>query len=154
MNKYETIAESVLKDYPNVIIEYWKSNKPWSGRCYINPKRIRVPRPKSLISLCTLFHELGHLSNPYKLSCMNEYHACMFAQSKLREYGLPVTKDIKIHDEWYIAFSLAQALNRNLKTIPAELRKYKKLLQEYDMHVHYGNGNNKIVKRYKAIYRR
>jgi len=133
MNKYETIAKQVLRDTEqqlehNVIIKHWKSNRPFSGRAWSKTYTIQVPEPKSDISLNTYLHELGHLIYQVKPSCLNEYLACKFALDTMRQYGLSISRKVKRHHNWYIAYCLAQALNRKLKKIPVELKPFRKYL--------------------------
>ena len=132
-NKYQSIASKVLKEVETelnhpVIVKHWKSNRPYSGKAYCKTYTIITPEPKSDISLNTYLHELGHIVTTHKLSCMREYLACNFALDKMRDNGLSISRKIKKHHNWYIAFSLAQALNRNLKTIPDDLKPFKKYL--------------------------
>lgn len=154
MNKYEAVATKVLAEVEATIgapvkVEHWKSSRPYSGRAFSQSYRVIVPEPKSDISLNTYLHELGHLVNRIKPSCLNEYAACMFAIDKMRDNGIPVSKKIKRHHNWYIAYSLAQALNRNLKAIPAELKPFRKYLRQGEAHIIYGDGRRKV----KAVYR-
>jgi len=133
MNKYESIARQALKDVEKrlgheIAVKYWKSNRPYSGLAQCKTYTITVPEPKSDISLNTFLHELGHLIHQVKPSCLNEYLASRFALDSMRKYGLSISRKVKRHHNWYIAYSLAQALNRKLKTVPTELKPFRKYL--------------------------
>lgn len=137
MNKYLEIANKVKKEVemeigqPIKIRKYGKS--PWSGRAWFKTYEIIVPEPKSDISLSTYLHELGHLrpeASSEKKSCMNEYRAEMFAEEMMKKHGIRRSKKMRKHANWYIAYSLAQALNRGMVKIPDELKKYKKMLRK------------------------
>ena len=154
-NQYEQIATRVLREVEeqlghNVNIEYWKSNRPYSGRAYCKTFTVKVPHPVSDISLNTYIHELGHLIYQVKPSCLNEYKACIFALEKMRENGIKVSRKVKQHHNWYIAYSLCQALNRNLKTIPPELKPFKKYITTRKQHSINGHGDTWITERYYA----
>ena len=133
MNKYKLIASNTLKDTEaklehNIIVTHWKSNRPYSGRCYCETYTITAPEPNSDMSLNTYLHELGHLIYKVKPECLNEYLACKFSMDTMRKFGLSISRKVKRHHNWYIAYSLAQALNRHLKRIPTELKPFKKYL--------------------------
>jgi len=155
MNKYETIAYKVLKETERELghrinVEHWKSNNPHSGIAYCKSYSIKVPEPKSDISLNTFLHEIGHLVYQVKPSCLNEYKACMFALDKMRENGLTISRKVKRHHNWYIAYSLAQALNRKLKTVPVELKPFKKYLKVVTVHWYNDDGDTWTNKAYRA----
>jgi len=159
MNKYEDIARQELKVVElqlehDITIAHWKSNRPFSGRASCETYTLTVPEPKSDISLNTFLHELGHLIYKVKPSCLNEYLACKYAIDTMRKYGLSISRKIKRHHNWYIAYSLAQALNRNLKQIPAELKPFRKYLASYYLTLIYGDGRRCKVKRYEASFRK
>ena len=146
MNKYELVANKVLKECESqlghdVVINHWKANCPFSGRAYCMTYTITVPQPKSDISLNTFLHELGHLVYQVKPSCLNEYMACKFALDKMKENGIAISRKVKRHHNWYVAYSLAQAINRKLKTIPQELKPFRKFISTRK--VHYINGEGK-----------
>ena len=146
MNKYELVANKILKECESqlghdIVINHWKSNRPFSGRADCETYILTVPQPKSDISLNTFLHELGHLFYQIKPSCLNEYMACNFALDKMRENGIAISHKVKHHHNWYIAYSLAQALNRKIKMIPLELKPFRKFIST--RRVHYINGEGK-----------
>lgn len=114
-----------------VSVEYWASKNYQAGRAIKNGGGwiIKIPRPNTLENLHVAFHELGHISATGKMSCLREYEADMYAMNLFKNYGLTITVDIKTRHNWYMAYSLARALNRRLKTIPVELKPYKKYLR-------------------------
>ena len=135
MNKYSKIAYQVKKEIENnlkieiKIIGYTSS--PWVGRSYPDDNTIKIPHPKSVISLATFLHELGHIIHKdIKPSCLQEYKCEQFAFNTIRKHGLKVKRKILNHSRWYIGMKLAMALNRGLKTIPSELKPYKKHLKK------------------------
>lgn len=155
MNKYEQAANKVLKEVESTIgdkvtIEYWKSRATHSGIAYFDTYRIKVPHPDTDKNLNTFLHELGHLVIHVKPSCLNEYRACMFALDKMKENNIKINNKIKRHHRWYIAFSLAQALNRKLKVIPQELKPFKKYLSRCEVHYINGNGKKWVSNQYYA----
>ena len=84
MNKYEIISNKVLKEVElqlghNINIDSKRSTNPFSGRAYCETYTIKVPIPKSDISLYTFLHEIGHLVHKVKLSCLNEYRINLIA---------------------------------------------------------------------------
>ncbi len=158
MTKYAVIANKVLRQVEaqlghNITVKHWRSNRPFSGRAFCSTYEIVVPEPKSDISLNTYLHELGHLLYQVKPSCLDEYLACKFALDKMRENGLTISRKVKKHHNWYVAYSLAQALNRNIKSIPAELKPFRKFLSRYSACLMYSTGKRKIVTRYEASAR-
>lgn len=154
-SEYAIIAYQVLRDTEkqlghNIYTEYWKSNQPYSGRAYCKTFAVKVPQPVSDISLNTYLHELGHLIYQVKPSCLNEYLACKFAIDTMRQYGLTISRKVKRHHNWYIAYSLAQALNRKLKTIPPELKPFKKYISRRLVHWYNGDGKTWTSNQYYA----
>lgn len=155
MNKYQDIADQVLKEVEEhigrqVIIEKWKSKSTKSGKAFYNEYRIVVPEPTDADTLNTFCHELGHLISYVKPSCLNEYNACIFALQKLREHGIPISRNMKRHHKWYIAYSLGQALNRGMKNIPEELKPFKKYLTKVKVHWFDGKGKQWTTDAYRA----
>ena len=159
MNKYEDIARQELKAIElqlghDITTNHWESNRPFSGRAFCETYTLTVPEPKSDISLNTFLHELGHLIHRVKPSCLNEYLACKYALDTMRKYGLSISRKVKQHHNWYIAYSLAQALNRNLKQVPVVLKPFRKYLISGYVTFLYGDGRRRKVKRYRASIRK
>lgn len=153
---YENLARQITKDCESqlghkVTIEYWKSNRPYSGRAYCKTFTVKVPHPLSDISFNTFCHELGHLMTNDKLSCMREYKASMFALETMQQHGIRISRKVRQHHNWYIAYSLAQALNRNLKQVPKELKPFMKYLDKSQITFIYGDGRRKSAIRYQSI---
>lgn len=133
---FQEIAQLVKKEVekeigkPIAIRKYRTS--PWSGKAYLSSFEIIVPHPKSNISLSTYLHELGHLTNlarTQKKSCLREFYAERFCLDQLKRFSIKRNKRMIKHSNWYMAYSLAQAMNRKMKDIPEELKKYKKFLR-------------------------
>jgi len=160
MRNYREIAEHVVIEVKAqtkkpLKIQYGVS--PWSGRARLADDTgktliyfnwIKVPEPKSDISLYTFLHELGHIvAGKQKLSCVWEYLADEFAINQFKRFGIKFSKKLKSHHNWYVAYSLGQALNRGLRTIPTELKPFKKYL--HISYTTFGDGRSKKV--YRAI---
>lgn len=150
---YLEIANQVKKEVEKEIgmpirIRKYRTS-PWAGSADYNPSEIgpitaqlqgfdakvgfvhniEVPEPKSNISLSTFLHELGHLtklSSSQKKSCLREFYAEMFSLDQLKRFGIKRNRKMIKNSNWYMAYSLCQALNRKMKDIPEELKKYKK----------------------------
>jgi hypothetical protein len=151
--KYVNILEDINNQLPvPARIEFFKSSKA-GGKAYqvAGGWLVRVPPPVDYETLFTGIHELGHTVNSHwRLSCLREYYAEMFAMQCFKRLNLPVTKDIESHHKWYMAFSLGQALNRGLKRVPAELKPYRKYLHKTEKLVCDG-GSWKRISRYHAF---
>ena len=161
MNKYKEIADQVVLEVKTqtkkpLKIQYGVS--PWSGRARLADETgkslryfnwVKVPQPKSDISLHTFLHELGHIvAGKQKLSCIWEYMADNFANKQFKRFGIKLSKKVRKQSNWYMAYSLGQALNRGMKVIPTELKPFKKYLKV--SFTTFGNGASKKV--YRAIY--
>ena len=134
------------------------SSSPWSGQANlwryiiiqgqktkVTLYSMRVPEPKSAISLATYLHELGHhtlLSRNQKKSCLREFYAEQYSLDNLKRFGVKKNRKMVRHSNWYMSYSLGQALNRKMKDIPTEMMKYKKYLK---------SRTTKFGKRYFAI---
>jgi hypothetical protein len=146
MNYYEA-GMDLLKRHNVTVIKY---RNAMSGRAIIAKAEIKTPIPKTAKSFAIFAHEVGHIVNgEIKPSCMCEYKAEMFARDCFKEYGFKMPRIVKNRQIWYICYSLAQALNRGMKNIPAELKPYVKLLIKCNK-VAYHNGVKKIEPYYRA----
>lgn len=128
---YREAGEQLLKEYKLHIANIRKS---MTGFAPYEGNGICSPLPKTAKSFAVLAHEvghkaLGHASNGK--SCLKEYEAEQFAILQFKRFGMTLPRDVKRRMNHHIAYSLAQALNRGMKTIPPELKPYRRLLQEY-----------------------
>ena len=155
MNQYELIADKVKREVEREIdrtiqVSYRKSRTK-SGVAFPDEYRMISPQPTDIRRLATYLHELGHFIFKVKPSCMNELKAIQFSEQKLSENGIKIPREVRRHNKWYAAYSLAQALNRGMKNIPAELKPYKKYLHASNSYTHYGDGRpTKVDIRYMA----
>lgn len=129
---YQEIAELIHKEveqkvgHPITIVK--RSTNPRSGTAWTEAFQIRVPRPVSDISLDTYLHELGHFATDHKMSCMRELLATKFSEDTFKRFGIRLTSKLRKIHHYGIAYGLAQAMNRNLKKIPVELKSFRKYI--------------------------
>ena len=97
-------------------------------------------------------HEIGHIVNgEIKPSCLCELRADQYSLEQFKRFGLPLPRKVINRSNWYRGYSLAQALNRGMKKIPDELKKYKRYLIKSYRHTIYGDGRKPITQpRYYA----
>ena len=152
--KYAHVLENInsSSEVP-VKIEYRKTTRAGGvARKRAGTWLVVVPPPVDLETLFIGVHELGHCVNSHwKLSCLREYYSDLFAMEWFKRLGLPITKDIESNHKWYIAYSLAQALNRGLKRVPEQLKRYRKYLMKDKKCICCRNGKYKVVSRYYAF---
>ncbi len=88
---------------------------------------IEAPRPRGPVSAAVFLHEVGHHAigfHRYKLRCLEEYMAWMWALEAMREQGIAVTAKVERRVESSMRYAVAKARRRGLKRLPLELVKY------------------------------
>jgi len=137
MNEYQKIADQVLKEVAREIgkIEViYKFKNPWSGRAYFKRTPYLIEVPEKIVSdigLFTFLHELGHLlpsTLKHNKSCLREYYSSKFAIDTFKRFKISLKHKLRSHNNWHVAYGLAQALNRGMKKTPPELRKFRKYI--------------------------
>jgi len=147
MNKYKDAEAILLSKYELVCKRYRKS---MTGYAYFNSNQIEYPDPLSAISFSVFAHEVGHKAlnhNGDGKSCLKEYDAWQFSFNQFKAFNFAITHKVKREANLSISYGLAQALNRGLKSVPDELKPYKRFLIVRKVH-QYSNGKYSIVKRY------
>ena len=148
MNKYELAGNELLKQY-NISIKTVRQSM--SGVAYIEDRVISAPAPKRPLSFAIFAHEVGHIANG-RLSprWRSELQAWEFSLGCFRRFNLAISKEVKQRMRYSMAFALAKALNRKMKRVPEELKKYKKYLSP----VVYRYGDGHTEKKWHASYRK
>src|SRR3990167_407299 len=105
-------------------VEYIKGNY---GRAYIKEGKIRIPQPKTLTTLATALHEIGHIVlGKVKPQYYSEFLAEMFVRQKFKEYGLTLKRNITNRQKAYVAYrvrlSVKRATNPKYKVNPEVLK--------------------------------
>lgn len=145
-NKWYDAGMELAAKYHVKIRKYRKS---MTGVAYFSSCEICTPEPKTAKSFYIFTHEVGHIANGnIKPSCLGEYMADKFAEDSFKQYGFTIPREVKAEMNRYRAYSLAQALNRGLKNIPAELKPYRQYLVSHDAHIRNANGVWRVEKRY------
>lgn len=116
------------------------------GCAYLKTKKIKVPEVKSLYTLATALHEIGHIVNGnIKPVYLGEYKAEMFVREKFREYGLPLKKKIAKRQRDYVAYRVRLSVRRATSTkyrVDSEVLRFIKAKQPGI--VHYVDGKRVI----------
>ena len=132
VNKYEQAAHTLLTEN-FVIHKYFSSGM--SGRAWLGKRIIRAPQPKSPRSFQILAHEVGHIvQGNIKPQCLEEYGAEVFSFEQMKRFGFKIPKRVKDVSDRHISYGLAQALNRGIKKVPAELKPYMKFIKTDTIH--------------------
>ena len=75
---------------------------------------VRCPEPKTLVSLATCLHELGHISlGEVKPVYYGEFLAEMFVRQKFKEYGLPLKRKIAKKQREYVAYRVGLSVKHS-----------------------------------------
>ena len=148
MNKYELAGNELLKQY-NISIKTVR--KSMSGVAYIEDRVISAPAPKRPLSFAVFAHEVGHIANgSLSPRWLEELRAWEFSLDCFRRFNLAIPREVKQRMRYSMAFALAKALNRKMKRVPEELKKYKKYLSP----VVYRYGDGHTEKKWHASYRK
>jgi hypothetical protein len=105
-------------------IEYVNGNY---GKAYIDNKNIRIPNIKTLKTLATALHEIGHIViGKVKPKYYEEFLCEMFVRQKFKEYGLTLKRSIVNQQKLYIAYrvrlSIKRAKSKSYKVKPEVLQ--------------------------------
>jgi len=126
MNKYELAGDELLERHDVKVMTVRAS---MSGVAYIEDRIISAPKPIKPLHFAIFAHEVGHIANGHvKLRWKEELEAWSFAIAQFKVFGFRIPKEVKQRMNHSLSFALAKALNRNMKVIPAELRRYKRYL--------------------------
>jgi hypothetical protein len=126
MNKYELSANQLLEQY-NITVKTVR--KSLSGIAFIEDKVISAPRPNQPLKFAIFAHEVGHIVNGHiSPRWLEELSAWEFSIEQFKIFNFRIPKQVKSRMNYSLSFALAKALNRNMKQVPKELRKYKKFL--------------------------
>ena len=107
--------------------------KALTGRAFIDENRIEAPRPVTRKSLHVYLHEIAHLvlhgssvdGIPKKRTkrYIEEYQAEVQALDWMREWGIPISQDVRREAKRHVAYCIRKAVNRGAQNIdPAVLR--------------------------------
>ncbi len=130
--KYDALVEE-MKATHNIRIRKWRkgsSGVAWtiqyikSGRVV---KLIESPYPRGPMSCAIFMHEVGHHAiglGVYRPRCLEEYKVWVWALAAMREKGFNVTPAVERRMERSMRYSVAKAMRRGLKELPAELVRY------------------------------
>lgn len=86
---------------------------------------IESPYPRGPVSCAVFLHEVGHHAiglERYRLRCLEEYHAWMWALRQMRTRGLTVTSAVERRVAESLRYAVAKARQRGIRGLPAELR--------------------------------
>jgi len=126
MNKYELAGQRLLSDYQ---VSVKTVRKSMTGVAYMDDRIISAPAPHRPVSFAVFSHEVGHIANgDIKPRWLEELKAWEFSIAQFRRFGFAVTREVKQLMKWSMAFALAKALNRGMRKVPKELRRYKRYL--------------------------
>lgn len=144
MNKYESAGRQLLERYEVTIKTV---RKTMGGIAYIEDRAISAPAPKRPLSFAVFAHEVGHIANgEITPRWLEELRAWEFSLACFGEFNLAITREVRRRFRYSMAFALAKALNRRMKRIPPELRKFKKYLSP----VTYCYGDGHTEKKFHA----
>ena len=126
INRYELVGKALLKRH-RITVKTYRGNM--SGVAYLEDRVISAPRPVKPLPFAIFAHEVGHIVNGHiKPRWLEELRAWQFSLQQFRESGLRIPHDVKRRMRFSLAYALAKALNRGMKSIPKELWVYKKYL--------------------------
>jgi len=123
---YKAIAEKEIEKAGITNVEYINGNY---GRAYLNNNKIRIPIPKTLTTLATALHEIGHIViGKVKPQYYSEFLAEMFVRQKFKEYSLPLKRKIANHQKEYVAYrvGLSKRRTKNEFKIKSEVKQFLK----------------------------
>ena len=94
-------------------VEYVKGNY---GKANRKTKTIRIPHPKTLITLATGLHEVAHIHvGNVKPQYYQEFLCEMWVQEKFKEYGIEVPWKVECNQKNYVAYRVRVSLRRRKK---------------------------------------
>ena len=83
------------------------------GRASWEKGWIKVPQPKTLNTLATALHEVGHIvMGKVKPTYYSEFLAEMFVRQKFKEYGLTLKRKIARKQRDYVAYRVRLSVKR------------------------------------------
>ena len=88
---------------------------------------IECPRPRSMIGLAILLHEIGHHRvgfYTYKRRCEEEFAAWHWSLGELRRLGLEPDARVLARVRRSIEYAVDKAVRRGLAIVPEPLRQY------------------------------
>lgn len=131
-DRYEALTRDLLAEH-GVSVRRWRkamSGIAWQVR-YDNgtvKRMIESPRPKGPMSAAVFLHEIGHHAigfNVYKPRCLEEYHAWAWAIREMERRGIDVTDGVRYRMHQSLAYAVAKARRRGLRSLPAELEPFR-----------------------------
>ena len=126
-NSYAEAGDILLEEFfaDGGKIRKWRD---WmAGAAWYETKEIACPMPRTAKSFEIFAHEVGHiLANPDRKapSWKRELQASEYALEQFERFNLKLPRETKKHIYWYITYSVCQALNRGMKKVPDEVKKY------------------------------
>lgn len=130
-DRYDQVTRDMLAKY-DIRVRKWRTSM--SGIAWYVTYRdgrvtrlIESPKPKGPMSLAIFLHEIGHHAigfNVYKPRCLEEYHAWRFSLEQMEALGFTVTDSVKLRVKRSLAYAVAKAQRRGIKSVPEELHAY------------------------------
>lgn len=129
--RYDALVAEMKQAY-GVRVRKWRSSS--SGCAWVVryddgtvARLIEAPYPRGPISCAVFLHEIGHHAigfNTHRLRCLEEHDAWRWALDAMRKRGLNVTPAVERRVAESLAYAVAKARRRGLKSLPAELADY------------------------------
>lgn len=85
---------------------------------------IESPRPRGPVSAAVFLHEIGHHAigfETYRVRCVEEMHAWLFALAQMERFGVPVTARVRLRVADALEYAVEKAVRRGLRCVPAEV---------------------------------
>lgn len=88
---------------------------------------IESPRPRGPVSAAVFLHEIGHHAigfNVYRPRCLEELKAWCYSLDQMETWNITITERVykRVHES--LAYAVAKARRRGLKSLPASLVPY------------------------------